>query len=89
MLILIVLETGTTEHGCFICLNSKCFDFKLLIYILIFKSSQELLPGIHETFLEPATGRGKARQQPQRKKLCAVCCVWSGVVSATDVAWAK
>ena len=26
------------------------------------KSSQELLPGIHETFfLEPATGRGKAR----------------------------
>ena len=53
------------------------------------KSSQELLPGIHETFLEPATGRGKARQQTQRKKLCAVCCVWSGVVSATDVAWAK
>ena len=38
------------------------------------KSGRELLPGIHETFLEPATGRGKARQQPQavRSVMCVV-----------------
>ena len=35
------------------------------------KSSQELLHGIYETFLEPATGRGKARQpQVARSVLC-------------------
>ena len=54
--------------------GSKDEPYFAVNYLRQVKSSQELLPGIHEIFLEPATERGKARQQPQvsRSVLCVV-----------------